>query len=650
MFPAFSICFGKAGEATKSAPEPAGHDLSNVLVNILRVSLQPSFISFPNGRIIDCNQALCDLAGYAREELCALPWDQVCTAVDYHRLNPTLFEEPAPRDTLSPEAPVVDRATTDRSSAEAACVGEPLRLRRLLVRRDGARVPVSVALFRAGGDEHRALYFSFVSEAAGLDTAPDGDAPRESEGRFQSIFSNASVGIMLTDEVGRAMVVNNAYCRFLGYSREEILGTHFSKMTHPEDLNLSRHLHKDLVNGRINSYMIEKRYIRQDGAVVWGRLYISLLKECGNGQNDKIVVVCEDISELKRAESRLQYLSFHDELTGLYNRSFFEDELKRLDATGRLPLSLIMCDINGLKLVNDAFGHRTGDELLAKTARILKKTCRSGDVICRWGGDEFTILLPGTRLEAAEEICNRIRRACLEVGDDPIPLSIALGVYVKDGAGQSAEEVLREAEDRMYRNKLLESKSVHNSIIASLQKTLTEKTHETGEHGQRMLKLVLLMADRLELSSGDRDEAAVLAALHDIGKIAIPDRILTKPRRLTKDEWQVIKRHPEIGYRIALSASDLARIAGAVLSHHECWDGSGYPQGLQGNQIPLISRILAIADTYDVMTTGRPYRKAVSHQSALDELRRCAGTIYDPLLVDVFLDVMSGMADPGEGH
>ncbi|MFZ3086272.1 MAG: HD domain-containing phosphohydrolase [Candidatus Hydromicrobium sp.] len=256
-------------------------------------------------------------------------------------------------------------------------------------------------------------------------------------------------------------------------------------------------------------------------------------------------------------------------------------------------------------------------------------------------GDEFSILLPKTTERDSEEIVNRIRTACLKTNDQKIPLSISLGTSTKINDDCDIGTIVKEAEDRMYRRKLLEIKSISSSIISSLERTLQEKSYETEEHAVRMKEMALILGHSLKLSENKLNELSLLSTLHDIGKIAIPDEILMKPGKLTEKEWDIVKRHPEVGYNISGSSPQLEPIADAVLSHHEWWDGSGYPQGLKGENIPLISRIISIIDAYDVMTHDRSYKKAVSKKESLEELKRCAGTQFDPKLVKIFIQVLS---------
>ena len=352
------------------------------------------------------------------------------------------------------------------------------------------------------------------------------------------------------------------------------------------------------------------------------------------------IVSLRDITERKKTEEKLRYLSFHDKMTGLYNRAFFEEELKRLDAGRGLPISIVMGDADGLKFINDTFGYDKGDDLLVNIARIIKDTCRKEDITARWGGDEFAILLPGTSEETTIKIVERIEENCAKASFSYIPISISMGAATKTASSQGIKDTIKQAEDRMRRRKMLKTESIHSSMIMSLRKTLQEKSDETEEHIDRLKMVAQKLGKKVGLSLSQIDELSLIAVLHDIGKVTIADSILLKAGKLTKKEWEAMKRHPEIGYKIASSSLQLAPIAEGILYHHERWDGNGYPGGLKGKNIPLLSRIITIVDSYDVMINGRPYKEPMTREEVIEELGRCAGTQFDPELVKDFIQII----------
>ncbi|MCS7241602.1 MAG: PAS domain S-box protein [Candidatus Caldatribacterium sp.] len=358
---------------------------------------------------------------------------------------------------------------------------------------------------------------------------------------------------------------------------------------------------------------------------------------------EALLVLLLDLTERKLAEERIRYLTFHDILTGLYNRTFFEHEISRLDVPENLPLSVIMGDLNGLKLVNDAFGHAMGDELLRQAARILEKVCSNRGIVARLGGDEFVVLLPHTSSAEVQAIGEQIQREFRKAQTGSIPLSISLGYGTKVTPEQPFDEILRIAENWMYQRKLTESLSFHNQVLQAFRASLRAVTQETEEHSQRIRNLALQLGKALGLSQRELDELSLLAEFHDIGKIAIPQSVLEKPGPLDEEEWAIVKKHPEVGFRITQSIWELSSIANYILFHHERFDGTGYPRGLKGEDIPLLSRIIAICDAYDAMVTGRPYRKARTKEEAIVELRRCSGTQFDPNIVETFVAILEGL-------
>lgn len=362
-----------------------------------------------------------------------------------------------------------------------------------------------------------------------------------------------------------------------------------------------------------------------------------------NGEVKVIEGLIIDISDRKQKEDEIRYLNYHDVLTGLYNRRYVEEEIERLDHEETYPLSVIIGDINGLKVFNDTFGHAEGDRLIVSASEVLLSCCREGDVLARTGGDEFSILLPKTSSEEANKLIRKIGSICekyrIKIGNEAYHISISLGSSSKTRKEQSLNKVIREAEEKMYQHKLLQSKSLHSSLISSMKSALYVKSQETEEHAQRLIEISKAIGVFMDLSDAQLNELALLSTLHDIGKIGISDYILNKPGKLTNEEWIDMKKHPEIGYRIAISTPELVPIAEYILTHHERWDGSGYPQGIKGEEIPLLSRIIAVADAYDAMTSDRPYRKALSNKIAIEEIMKNSGTQFDPNIANVFYEL-----------
>ncbi|MBK5247003.1 MAG: diguanylate cyclase [Peptostreptococcaceae bacterium] len=347
--------------------------------------------------------------------------------------------------------------------------------------------------------------------------------------------------------------------------------------------------------------------------------------------------------ELALKNKEISYISYHDFLTGLYNRTYFEEAKLRLDTPRQLPISIIMGDINGLKLINDGFGHSKGDGVLIEVAKILKNCCRKEDIISKIGGDEFGILLPKTDSQSAQQICNRIYDTCkgFVLNGSSIYPSISLGHATKNIETEMMDGIFMAAEEAMYRHKLLESRSAHSSILASIKAIMFEKSQETEEHAARMVQLSKSIGLAMSLSEDQLNELELSATLHDIGKMGVDSKILSKLGKLSDEEWVEMRKHPEVGFRIAQATSELIPIADYILCHHERWDGKGYPQGLIGEQIPLLSRIVAIADSFDAMTNDRTYRSAMTKGEAIEEIRRNSGTQFDPDISQLFLNIIS---------
>lgn len=377
------------------------------------------------------------------------------------------------------------------------------------------------------------------------------------------------------------------------------------------------------------------------------------LKVTATAEKETFTAVFQDVSgeqELRQEKEELarrlqtmleqmRSVRSRDGLTGLYDNRGMEELTEPLDTAENLPVSVAVVDINGLRDINDDSGRRAGDAFLQRMAETLRQQCRGGDLVARLGGGEFAVFMPRTSLKKAEELTRKFRSGCGE--ESALRLHLSFGCAVKESAGGGLLAALRKAEACMCRQKLLDGKSCRSAVVDVLLATLYEMSAETEQHDRRLEGLCRTMGRALRLSMEEMDELSLLAVLHDIGKIAVAPQILQKPGKLDPAEWEKVHRHPEIGCRIVRAAPELVPVADLILAHHERWDGTGYPRGLAGTDIPLACRILAVADSYDAMTNDRAYRPAMSRAAAAEELLENAGTQFDPEIVSLFCRILA---------
>ena len=464
-------------------------------------------------------------------------------------------------------------------------------------------------------------------------------ALEESEEKYRDLIEALPLGVIELDREGIIESVNQSALDILGCSSEDLLKKHFTAVEAIEEGNLRSYfkLFDYAVNGE-RKIPAEIVFTGADGSETYVETSYNLVKKGPRIAN--IQVLLEDITDSKKTRRELEYLRFHDQLTGLYNRAFMDQEIKRLDVSRKLPMSIILGDINGLKLVNDAFGNDEGDRLLCMIADIFRRSCRREDIIARYGEDEFIVLLPNTDAETVSGIGNRIMEMCKSISRDHFHFVMSLGKATKTGLETGFNEILTEARDLLYRNKLTGGKSVPGNAVTALVDSLMGRGYETKEHIKRIEKMADQIANALQLPKSQSDDLILLASLHDLGKVAIPDEILKEKEKLSREDWEIIRSYPEIGYNIARQSFKFSHIADYILSHHERWDGKGYPRQLKEEDIPLLSRIMAILDAYDVMRTGRFYKKTLSKKEAVRELRECSGSQFDPALVEAFIGII----------
>ena len=498
----------------------------------------------------------------------------------------------------------------------------------------GTSFPVSLIsqYFEYEGEEYEMVFARDITERKEMEKEL-----KIKEQQYRKIFETSPVGILVQDKNGNILEVNDKLCEITNYSKDELEGSSvFETLVPPEIEERARKNIKRILAGEDLTLTEESR--SKDGKFYYVRLEETKFKLPGGEEG--VLSMHLDITELKEKEENLKYLSYHDGLTDLFNRSYLEEEMERLNTERQLPISLIMCDVNGMKIINDTYGHKKGDEVLIKVADILRQCTRDEDIVSRWAGDEFVILLPQTNLDTARKISRRIEKVCEGAEFKDIPITLGMGIAAKKDLNEEFQEILARADEKMYKDKLTKAQSAENKLVQNMLNTLAAKSQETTEHAMRMTELAHSLGKEMGLSNEQLNNLSLLASLHDIGKTTISEDILTKPGRLTEEEWEIIKEHPERGYTIASATEEFAPIAKAVLHHHEKWNGEGYPQGLKENDIPLLSRVIAIVDAYDVMTTGRPYKEAMSKKEALEEIEDCAGSHFDPELAKKFVNMM----------
>jgi len=447
-------------------------------------------------------------------------------------------------------------------------------------------------------------------------------------------------GVISTNKNGEIILINDVAEILTGWQQEQASGRELAEVFQvvDEEIREQFKMNMEKVFQNNETYKFTEQIIlhAKNGIDRPIEGIITPIKD-NDGVNNGTVLVFRDYTDKKIIQEEIKHLSFHDKLTGLYNRRFFDEELKRIDTKRNYPITIVMADLNGLKLINDAFGHFEGDKLLIKFCGIIKKESRADDIISRIGGDEFVFLLPKTEEEKAYQIIERIKEGLSKEKVCEINISASFGCYSKINESMNIEHVFKKAEEQMYKHKLNESTEVKKKAIDIILNTLYQKHEKEKEHSLNVSRLCDLFGRALNFNEGEIRELRLFGRLHNIGKINLDKNILSQQRSLEKDESIEIKKHAEIGYQILRSTTDYSKIADYVLEHHERYDGSGYPRGLQKEEISVQARMLAIIEAYDRMTATN-YKKLMHKEDAIEQLIKHKGKQFDPHLVDIFIN------------
>lgn len=463
----------------------------------------------------------------------------------------------------------------------------------------------------------------------------------EEEEKLQLILDSTAEGIFGIDLNGICTFCNKCTLTYLKYeSQEDLLGKNIDNILHNhnrEGKQISPNDYKICESLRAGEgiHVDDQVFWRSDGTSFNAEYFA--YPQYKNGEVIGGVITFFDITEKKRTQDEYIYLSYHDSLTGLYNRRYIEEELKSIDISQNLPISIISGDVNGLKQTNDIFGHEEGDFLIRTTADVMKNVCRREDIIARTGGDEFLIVLPKTDTATAEIIANDIKAQLSAKPSKTFNYNISLGVDTKIHKEEDIELIIKNADHNMYTAKVLDWKKFNKEIISTLFRNFMCAYPNERVHARNVSKLCRRMGKRLNLSESVIMRLREAGFMHDIGKVTLGDELINKLVPLNNYEVMKIKHHTVVGYRILNSSDFTVDIAKYVLCHHEQWDGSGYPKGLIGKEIPLISRIISIADQYDFLMRTTTYKKGYSQQETIEILKSYKGKRLDPELVDEFI-------------
>lgn len=462
---------------------------------------------------------------------------------------------------------------------------------------------------------------------------------RESEKRYREILQSMEDGYYEVNLDGKIIDCNSAATRMLGYEEKELIGLSYKSIC--KDYEKVFEVFNRAFKDNEPQFSVIMDMIRKDGSLSNAEISLSLSRD-REGNIIGFRGLGRDITDRIQADLKLRYLSYHDTLTGVYNRTYFEKELERLEGSNDYPIAIVLADLDGLKLINDTLGHKEGDKYLIECAKLLKKNLRNTDMLSRIGGDEFALILPTTKREAGENLISRIRKNIDEYNKKGfgVPLSISMGLAICKDSNQPLEEAMKYADGVMYSDKLQRSNIAREKIIKALLVSLYDLESNSENKIEILQDLSMQLGAKIGLNEKQLKELELLIQVYQLGKVTIPKHILTKNGKLTAQEWETVRQHTERGYRIAGASPDLNDIAELILKHQENWDSSGYPLGLKGEEIPIHCRILGITNAYVAMIHDRPYSKAFSKEKALGELKCLAGIQFDPKLVDVFTEIV----------
>ena len=471
-----------------------------------------------------------------------------------------------------------------------------------------------------------------ISETISLETSL-----QEHQNKYKLLFENMSQGFALHEIIAdskgnpidyRFLDINSAFETLTGLKKEVLIGKTVKEVLPKTERYWIDTYGKVALTGK--SCSLENYSIELDK-------YFDVQAFCPlKGQFATIIT---DITSRVNLENKLKYSYYHDQMTELYNRQYVFDNFESLDNDNNLPLSIISADINGIRSINESYGFVVGDEIIKKVAEAIKTLSGNLYTPVRWGGDDFLIFLPNVNSDAVNAIIMELKHLIKNnLTDDLSNVSIAIGSFTKSDMSITLKQAVKHADDNLIQNKIHDDHSIQNAPINMILHTLHEKNKREEMHSKRVSEICVAIGQAMEMSYEDINKLRIIGLVHDIGKIGIDENILNKPIKLTNREYQIMKQHSEIGFRILSANKQTSELAFYVLSHHERLDGTGYPSGIKGDSISIFTRILSIADAFDAMTRKRAYCEGISTGDAVQELKMCSGTQFDAKVVDIFVN------------
>jgi len=454
-------------------------------------------------------------------------------------------------------------------------------------------------------------------------------------------FNTLNHAMCIFDNDGKIIRINGAFSRLTGLVESNVLGFRIFDILKLKDHNnisdFSSVSDESLANTTNNQMDMYVKYKNSNGNIK------ILKKNFHNIVYDKIVynlLILEDITSEFLRLNDINFKGIHDALTGLYNRNFYLDYIRNLKENTHFPLSIIVGDINGLKLMNDIFGHKYGDEILIKIANILKQHCNNGTVL-RMGGDEFYIFLENSNELNAKNYMNYVNTSCLETFKKLTFVGISLGSCTIYDNSEMVDSAIRKAEVEMYYKKYIDNENIKNRSIEKFKSIYYSKCKNGKAHSTRLVKIARDFGKYLNLRKNDITDLCNAIEIHDIGKVSIDENIINKKEKYNKKEIETMKTHCSTGYKIATLSYKTAHLSRIILSHHEAWNGSGFPQGLIGNEIPYLAKIVSILDYYDILKYGNNNKNPNKNMSKIkSELLLQRNKMFDSKLINTFIDFL----------